>query len=147
MRGIRKALIIYVTRLGFSGGSVGEESACNAGDTSSVPGSERSLAGGHDDPLQDSCLENPMDRGAWHTVVHRVAKSRTQLRQLSSHTHTHITRLSRAVQLTEDKCRIVSLWSGRTFQREYLLKGKSVGFVLFCHLLACGAVLQRNNIS
>ena len=110
MRGIRKALIIYVTRLGFSGGSVGEESACNAGDTNSVPGSERSLAGGHDDPLRDSCLENPMDRGAWHTVVHRVAKSRTEVRQLSS--HTHISRLSRAVQLTEVKHRRVSLWSG-----------------------------------
>ena len=145
MRGIRKALIIYVARLGFSDGPVGEESACNVEDTSSVPGSERSPAGGHDDPLQDSCLENPMDRGAWHTVAHRVAKSRTQLKQLSA--HTHITRLSRAVQLAEDKCRIVSLWSGRIFQREYLLKRKSLGCVLFCRLLACCAVLQCNKIN
>ena len=53
---------------GFSGGSVGEESACNAGnsgDTGSIPGSGRSSGGGNGYPLQYSCLENPMDRGAW----------------------------------------------------------------------------------
>ena len=41
----------------------------------SVPGLGRSLGGGHSNPLQDSCLENPMDRGAWQATVHRVTKS------------------------------------------------------------------------
>ena len=43
----------------------------------SIPGSGRSPGGGHGNPLQYSCLENPMDRGAWQAVVHRVAKSQT----------------------------------------------------------------------
>ena len=52
----------------------------NAGDirvVGSVPGSGRSLGGGHGHPLQYSCLENPMDRGAWQAIVHGVTKSRT----------------------------------------------------------------------
>ena len=54
----------------------------NAGDVrdlSSIPGSGRSPGGGHGNPLQYSCLENPMDRGAWRATVHRVAKSQTRL--------------------------------------------------------------------
>ena len=47
------------------------------GDTGSVPGSGRSPGGGHGNPLQYSCLENPMDRGAWGVTVHRVTKSKT----------------------------------------------------------------------
>jgi len=43
--------------------------------------------GGHSNPLQYSCLENPKDRGVWQATVHRVAKSWTQLKQLSTHTH------------------------------------------------------------
>jgi len=50
-----------------------------AGDMGSVPGSGRSLGGGNGNPLQSSCLENPMDRGALWSTVHRVAKSQTQL--------------------------------------------------------------------
>ena len=57
-------------------------------DSSSVPGSGRSLGRGHGCLLQYSCLENPMDRGTWQATVHRVAKSQTQLKQLSTHTHT-----------------------------------------------------------
>ena len=49
---------------GFPGGSDGKESACNAGDLGSIPGSGRSPGGGHGNPLQDPRLENPMDRGA-----------------------------------------------------------------------------------
>ena len=45
-------------------------------DAGLIPGSERSPGGGHGNPLQYSCLENPMDRGAWWATVHRVAKSR-----------------------------------------------------------------------
>ena len=58
----------------------GKESACNAGatgDMGSILGSGRSLGGGHGNPLQYSCLENPMDRGAWWAIVHKVTKSQT----------------------------------------------------------------------
>ena len=66
----------------FSGGSDGKEYACNAGDTKVtglIPGSGRSPGGGNVNPLQYSCLGNPMDRGAWQATVHRVPKSRTRL--------------------------------------------------------------------
>jgi len=56
------------------GGSDGKEFACNAGDTSSIPGSGRSPGEGNGYPLQYSCLGNPMDRGAWQAMVHVVAK-------------------------------------------------------------------------
>ena len=49
---------------GFPGGSDGRESACNAGDSGLIPGLARSPGEGHSNPLQHSCLENPMDRGA-----------------------------------------------------------------------------------
>ena len=62
---------------GFPGGSDGKESACNAGDPGSIPGSGRSPGEENGNPLQYSCLENPMDRGAWRATVHRVAKSWT----------------------------------------------------------------------
>ena len=60
----------------------------NAGDlrdVGSTPGLGRSPGGRHGNPLQYSCLENPTDGGAWRATVHRVSKSRTQLRQLSTH--------------------------------------------------------------
>ena len=60
-------------------GSAGEESARNAGDLGSTPGSGRSPGAGNDNPFQYSCLENPMNRGARWATVHGVAKSRTQL--------------------------------------------------------------------
>ena len=54
-------------------------------DVGSVPGLGRSPGGGQGNPLQYYCLENPMDRGAWQAVVHRVAKSWTLLKRLSTH--------------------------------------------------------------
>ena len=63
--------------LGFPGGSDGKESACNVGDPGSIPGWARSPGEGNGNPLQYSCLENPMDRGAWRATVHRVAESDT----------------------------------------------------------------------
>ena len=63
---------------GFPGGSDGKESACKAGDPSSVPGLGRSPGEGHGNQ-QYSCLENPSDRGLWQATVHGVAKNRTQL--------------------------------------------------------------------
>ena len=70
---------LYICYMGFPGGSEGKESACNAGDLGSIPGLGRSPGGGHYNPLQNSCLENPMDRGAWEAIVHGVAKSQTRL--------------------------------------------------------------------
>ena len=65
--------------LGIPGGSEAKESDYNAGDLGSIPGSGRSPGKGNGNPLQYSCLENSMDRGAWWATVHRVAKSRIQL--------------------------------------------------------------------
>ena len=63
--------------MGFPGGSEGKASAYNAGDPGSIPGSGRSPGEGNGNPLQYSCLENPMDREAWWATVHGVAKSWT----------------------------------------------------------------------
>ena len=60
--------------MGFPGGSDGEESACNAGDLASISGLGRSPGEGHGNPLQYSCLENLMDRGAWWATVHGVTR-------------------------------------------------------------------------
>ena len=65
--------------MGFPGSSEVKVSACNAGDLGLIPGSERSPGEGNGNLLQYSCLENPMDGGAWRAIVHRVTKSRTRL--------------------------------------------------------------------
>ena len=71
---------------GFPDGSDSRESACYAGDPGSILGSERSPGEWNGNPLQCSCLENPMDRGAWWaTTVHGVTKSQTQ--QSNFHFH------------------------------------------------------------
>ena len=57
----------------------GKVFACSEGDLGSIPGSGRSPEEGHGNPFQHSCLENPMDRGAWWAIVHGIAKSQTQL--------------------------------------------------------------------
>ena len=67
------------TPLGFPGSSADKESACNAEDLGSIPGLGRSFGEGNGYPLQYSCLENSMERGAWQPTVHRVAKSQTWL--------------------------------------------------------------------
>ena len=64
---------------GCPGGSNGKASACSVGDLGSIPGSGRSSGEGNGNPLQYSCLENPMDGGALYATVHGVTKSRTQL--------------------------------------------------------------------
>ena len=63
-----------------------KNSPANTGD-GLIPESGRSPGGGNGNPLQYSCLENPMGRGAWWAKVHRVAKSRTRLKLLSMHAH------------------------------------------------------------
>ena len=76
--------------MGLPCGSSGKEPTCHAGDMrdpGSIPGSGRSPEGEHNNPFQYSCLENPMDRGAWQAIAHRVANSRTQVKQFSMHAH------------------------------------------------------------
>ena len=73
----------YIVLLGFRGGASVKNPPANAGDIRDVgliPGLGRSPGGGDDNPLQHSCLENPMDRGAWWATVHGVAKSWTRLK-------------------------------------------------------------------
>ena len=84
-KGAWQATVHVVTRIRhdlvtiFPGGLDGKASAYNAGDLGSVPGLGRSPGEGNGNPLQSSCLENPMDGGAWWATVHGVAKSRTGL--------------------------------------------------------------------
>ena len=76
----------------FLDGSVGKESSLSAGDTGdmgSIFGLERCPGEGHGNPLQDSCMKNPHDRGACQATVHGVTKSRTQL---SDFTHIRLTK-------------------------------------------------------
>ena len=80
--------------MGFSGGSVVKNLPANAGDTGvagSTPGLRRSSGGENGNPLQYSCLENPMSRGAWWATAREAAKSWTQLSYYHTHTHTHTT--------------------------------------------------------
>ena len=63
--------------MGFPGGSVVKNPPADTGDVDSTPGSGRSPGEGNGNPLQYSCLKNPMDRGAWWATVHEVAKSQT----------------------------------------------------------------------
>ena len=71
------------------GGSDGKESACNMGDPGSIPGLGRSLGEGNGNPLQHSCLENPMDGGAWKAAVHGVTEGRTRLSNFTFMFHFH----------------------------------------------------------
>ena len=64
----------------MNGDSDGKESAPNEEDPSSIPGSERSPGGGHGNPLQYSCLEDPMDGGAWQATLYGVTESQTGLK-------------------------------------------------------------------
>ena len=68
----------------FPCGSAGKESSCNVGDPGSIPGLGRAPGEENGNPCQYSCLENPMDRGAWQATVQGVAKSWTQLSNFTS---------------------------------------------------------------
>ena len=76
--GIDTYTVLYtkqITNKGFPGGSDGKASVYDVGDLGSIPGLGRSAGEGNGNPLQYSCLENPMDREAWRGTVHGVAKS------------------------------------------------------------------------
>ena len=70
-------IYLYFFSMGFPGGSDSKESACSVGDTGLMSESGRSLGEGNGNSLQYSCLENPMDGGAWQATVHGVVKSQT----------------------------------------------------------------------
>ena len=74
-----------------------KRSACSAGDPGSIPGLQRSPGEGDGNPLQFSCLENPMDGGASQAAVHGVTKSGTQLKQISTH-------VQEALELQYESC-------------------------------------------
>ena len=74
-----KMLLFFFFFLSITGDSDGKEHTCNAGEPGLIPGSGRSSGEGNGNPLQYSCLENSMDRGAWWATVHGVAKSQTRL--------------------------------------------------------------------
>ena len=70
--------------MGFPGGSEVKAAACSVGDLGLIPGSGRSPGEGNGNSLQYSCLENPMDGGAWWAIVHGVAKSQIRLSDLTN---------------------------------------------------------------
>ena len=75
-----QSCVLVIETMGFQVTLVVKNPPANADDVrdlGSMPGSGRSLGGGNSNPLQYSCLENPMDRGAWRATVHGVAQSRT----------------------------------------------------------------------
>ena len=81
-------LSLLMWSLGFPLWFSGKEFTCNVGvtgDTGSIPGLGRSPGGGQGNPLQHSCLENTMDRGTWQATIHRVSRSQTWLKWLSTH--------------------------------------------------------------
>ena len=76
---ILKLSTIFMKRQDFPNGSMVKSPPANAGDADSIPGSGRSPGGGNGKPLQNCCLENPMDREAWQATVYGAAKSWIQL--------------------------------------------------------------------
>ena len=74
--GITVLFKVLYCKMGFPGGSDSKEPACSTGDPGSILGSGRSSGEGNGNPLQYSCLEHPMDGGAWRATVHGVTKSR-----------------------------------------------------------------------
>ena len=77
--------------LSLPGGAIGKEPACrDIRNTGSILGSGRPPGGGHSNPLHYSCLENPIDRGAWWATVYRIAKRLTWLKWLSMHAHSYV---------------------------------------------------------
>ena len=80
-------MIIYITPFSihdFPGGSDDKASAYNMGDPGSIPGSSRCPGEGNGNTLQHSCLENPMDRGAWQAIIHGIANESDTTKQLNN---------------------------------------------------------------
>ena len=97
----------------FSGGSVVKNLPANAGDADSIPGSGRSPGGGNGNPLQYSCLKNPMDRGAWQVTVHRVSES-----DMTEHTRVKV-----SAKITATRCLTSMYIVGRLRKITVIRKG------------------------
>ena len=105
--GTNKSSDSTYTEMGFPGGTSGKEPTANAGDITdagSTSGLGISPGGGHGNPLQYSCLENPMDRGVWWLTAHRVAMGQTQLKQLSAHTYRETRKVKSRVRKYIGRC-------------------------------------------
>ena len=109
--------------MGFLSGSEVKASACNVGDLGSIPGLGRSLGEGNGNPLQYSCLENPMDGGAWWATVHGVTKCQT--------------RLSKWLNINQKKNLIVIISIFDQFKIDQQI------FTEHLHILGIGAYLPR----
>ena len=154
----------------FPGGSEVKASACSAGDLGSIPESGRCPGEGNGNPLQYSCLENPMEGGAWQATVHGVAKSRTPLSNFTSHTSlqstqvqtiVHILSNSRAIktlniyQLYFNKTVFNHLLSPRTIQSHDIILGirmywrylLSVSMSSYFFAISSSAFLLKNGSS
>ena len=88
--------------MGFPGGSEVKASACTVGDLGLIPGLGRSPGEGNGNPLQYSCLENPMEGGAWQATVHGVAKSRTELNNFTF-TFSHLQSINNVVIVSSEQ--------------------------------------------
>ena len=115
--------------MGFPGGSEVKASACNAGELGSIPGSGRSPGEGNGNPLQYSCLENPMDRGVWWATVHGVAQSQMRLSDLTFINNSKMLDWQRHQSLS---CAIFHFAQEKQIKRE----GKWLGSSNFCLTLA-----------
>ena len=105
----------------------------NIGDirnTSQIPGSGRSPGEGHSNPLQYSCLESPLDRGAWRATVHRLSQSWARLKWLIMHVHRHIFLIPKYMA---DLCRQIDSY-------HLLLKALNPGYFKMLHLFSKGAL-------
>ena len=107
-----QGLCLYLSEyLGSPGCSDDKESACNSRNLGSIPESGRSPREGNGNPLQYSCLENSMDRGAWQAIVHRVSKSQTGMSNfhfLSKHLTSHYESYSNLLSLRPSILRVTS---------------------------------------
>ena len=125
---------------GFSGSSSGKEPACQRSRQKRhefVPGSGASLGGGHRNPLQYSCLENPMARGAWRATVHGLQRLRTR----PSHWAEHITAPHAQPILTSLPCSVCQAVIVLCFHRFHLSFKNHVCFIC-CQLLLCSKKWQ-----
>ena len=125
------AWLCFTSREGsFPGGAYGKELTVNAGDkrdAGSIPGSGRSPWGGHGNTLQYSCWGNPMDREAWPALDHRVAKSWTWLKRLSTDWgHDSIWELSKGMQLMNSMPGSISSLLGKWAIEYYLSLGQTL---------------------
>ena len=100
--------------LDFPGGSDSKESVCSVGDLSSTTGLGRSPGGGHSNPLQYSCLENPMDRGDWRAIIHRVTKTWSRMKWLTSHAYLESAVLQTDKWVDVELSRTLASWWERT---------------------------------